>query len=185
MSKPIYTIEYTTPRSRLTALFRAVLYVPHYIIEYAWRVLAQVLGFVQWFIILFTGKRNEGIWNMQRSYLGYAARAYSYYGLMFDKWPNIGAEPNGEPTHFSFEFEAKANRLTNFFRFLWLIPTVIVAMFVMIGALVCVALSWFAIIITGKHPRGLFDFLAKTHAFMTHLMACTMLMSDVRPKFGA
>jgi hypothetical protein len=183
MSKPTFAIEYTEPRSRLSVLFRAVLYIPHYIIEYAWRVLAQVLAFVQWFVILFTGRRNEGIWKLQRAYLGYAARVWAYYGLSFDKWPNIGAEPNGEPTRFEFEYTADANRLTNFFRFIWLVPTLIVAIGVMIVALICVVLSWFAIIITGKHPRGLFDFLARTHAFMAHVQACAFLMSDVRPKF--
>ncbi len=183
MSKPTFTIEYTQPRSRLSTLFRAVLYIPHYIIEYAWRVLAQVLAFVQWFVILFTGRRNEGIWKLQRAYLGYAARVWAYYGLSFDKWPNIGPEPNGEPTKFEFEYSADANRLTNFFRFIWLIPTLVVAIVVMIVAVICVVLSWFAIILTGKHPRNLFDFLARTHAFMAHLQACALLMSDERPKF--
>jgi len=184
MSTPTFTIEYTEPRRRLSVLFRGILYIPHYVIEYAWRVLAQVLAIVQWFIILFTGRRNEGVWNLQRSYLGYAARVWSYYGLSFDKWPNIGVEPNGEPTHFSFDFEADANRLSNFFRFLWLIPTLIVAILVMVVAIPCVVLSWFAILLTGKHPRGLFDFLAKTHAFMVHIQACAFLMSDERPRFN-
>lgn len=183
MSAPIFTIDYTSPRSRASNFFRVVLYVPHYVIEYAWRVLAQVLAVVQWFVILFTGKRNHGIWKLQCAYLGYAARTYSYYGLMFDKWPNIGPEPDGEPTRFEFEFTSRANRLTNFFRFLWLIPTLIVAMFVLLAAFVGVVLSWFAILFTGNQPRGLFDFLARTHAFMVHITACGLLMSDVRPKF--
>ena len=183
MSKPTFTITYTEPRSRLSVFFRAVLHVPHYVIEYAWRVLAQVLGVVQWFVILFTGRRNEGIWKLQRAYLGYAARVWAYYGLSFDKWPNIGPEPNGEPTNFEFDYSADANRLTNFFRFIWLIPTIIVAIVVMLVATIYVVLSWLAIIVTGKHPRGLFDFLARTHAFMTHVQACSLLMSDERPKF--
>ena len=183
MSKPVFTIDYTEPRSRVTNLFRAILYVPHYVIEYAWRALVQVVAVVQWFIILFTGKRNEAIWNLQRDYLAYAARTYSYYGLMFDKWPNIGPEPKGEPTQFSFDYQAEANRLTNFFRFIWLIPTLIVAIFVLTVAFVFTVLSWFAIIVTGRQPRALFGFLSKTHAFMVHLTACGLLMSDVRPKF--
>ena len=183
MSKPIFTIDYTEPRSRVTNFFRAILYIPHYLIEYAWRVLAQVLAIVQWFVILFTGRRLEGIWKMQRAYLGYAARTYAYYGVMFDKWPNIGPEPDGEPTQFSFEYQAEANRLTNFFRIIWLIPTLIVAMFVLIIAVVFTVLSWLAIVVLGRQPRTLFGYLARTHAYMTHITACSLLMSDVRPKF--
>lgn len=185
MTEPTFTIDYTEPRSRLRVFFRAVLYVPHYVIEYAWRALAQVLAVIQWFVIVFTGRRNQGIWNLQCAYLGYAARTNSYYGLMYDAWPNIGAEPAGEPTHFSFEYRAEANRLTTFFRIFWLLPTLIVAIFVLTGALVCVVLSWFAIVISGKHPRGLFDFLARTHTFMVRITACALLMGDVRPRFGS
>lgn len=185
MSQATFTIQYDEKRSRLTTLFRALLAIPHMIIMQAWQYLAQVLTIVQWFIILFTGKRNQGIWNMQNAWLGYAARVWSYYSVMFDKWPNIGAEPNGEPTSYSFEYSAEANRLTNFFRIFWLIPTIIVAFFVLIGASLCTVLAWIAIIITGKHPRGLFDFVAKTHTFMVRVETCALLMTDVRPKFGA
>lgn len=183
MSEPTFTIEYTEPRSRLGVVFRAVLYVPHYVIEYAWRSLAQILAAVQWFVIVFTGRRNQGIWDLQYAYLGYAARTNSYFGLMFDTWPNIGAEPAGEPTHFSFEYRADANRLTTFFRIFWLLPTLIVAIVVLTGAVVCVVMSWFAIVITGRHPRRLFDFLARTHNFMVRVTACALLMGDIRPKF--
>lgn len=183
MSKPIFTIDYTTPRSRLTTLFRAFLHIPHYVIEYLWRALAQALAIFQWFVILFTGRRSRGIWSMQRAYLGYAARTNAYFGVMYDKWPNIGPEPDGEPTHFSFEFESSANRLTNVFRIIWILPTVIIALFVMILAAVCLVFSWLSIVVFARQPRVLFNYLAKTHAFMTHLSACTLLMSDVRPKF--
>lgn len=183
MTKPVYTIEYTTPRRRASNFFRVVLYIPHYVIEYVWRVLAQVLAVVQWFVILITGKRNHGIWKLQCAYLGYAARTYAYYGVMFDKWPNIGPEPDGEPTRFEFEFERDANRLTNFFRIIWLIPTLIVAIFVLTVAVIFTVLSWIAIVVAGRQPRGLFDYLARTHAYMTHITACGLLMSDVRPKF--
>ena len=183
MTSPNYIIEYTDPRSRLSVLFRAILHVPHGIIENAWSALAQILAVVQWFAILFTGRRNEGIWNLQKAYLGYAARVWTYAGLGFDTWPNIGPDPDGEPTRFEFEFRADANRLTSFFRLIWLLPTVIVAIFVMLGALVSVVLSWFAILVTGRHPRGLFDYLARTHTFMVRVQACGLLMSDVRPKF--
>lgn len=183
MTSPNYMVEYTEPRNRLSVLFRAILHLPHGIIENVWSALAQVLAVIQWFMILVTGRRNEGIWNLQRAYLGYAARVWTYAGLGFDTWPNIGPEPDREPTRFEFEFTAEANRLTSFFRVVWLLPTLIVAVLVMVVAVVCLGLSWLAIIVTGRHPRGLFDFLARTHGFMVRVQACALLMSDVRPKF--
>lgn len=185
MSLPNYSIAYTEGRSRVTTLFRGLLALPHLVVMQAWQYLVQVLTVLQWFIILFTGRRNQGIWNMQNAWLGYAARVWSYYSLMYDTWPNIGPEKGAEPTDYSFEYSAPANRLTNFFRFIWLIPTVIVALFVIIGATIVTLLTWITIVFTGKHPRGWFDFVARTHTFMVRVEACALLMSDTRPRFGA
>jgi len=185
MSQPTFTIDYTEPRSRLTNFFRYILTIPHIIVAGVWQYLAQILGFFQWWIILFTGKRNQGIWNMQRSWLAYSSRVYAYYSLMYDKWPNIGAEPNGEPIALAFNYEAPASRLTNFFRLIMIIPAAIVAAVVGIGFAICMVLSWITIVITGKHPQGLWGFMLKFHRFMTRLVAYSLMMTDTYPKFGA
>ena len=185
MSQALFTIAYDEKRSRVSTLFRVLLAIPHMILVQAWQYLVQVLTLFQWVIILFTGKRNQGIWNLQNAWLGYASRVWGYYSLMFDQWPNIGTEPNKEPTTYSFEYSENANRLTNFFRIFWLIPSLIIGIFVLIGASVCTVLAWFAILVTGKHPRGLFDFVMKTHQFVIRVQSCALLMTDTRPKFGA
>ena len=185
MTQALFTVEYTEQRSRVSNLFRVILAIPHMILVQAWQYLIQVLTIFQWFIILFTGKRNQAIWKLQNDWLAYASRVWSYYSVMFDKWPNIGPTPNGEPTSYSFEYTEQANRLTNFFRFIWLIPSLIVGIFVLIGAAVYTVLAWFAIVITGRHPRGLFDFVMKSHQFVIRVQSCALLMTDTRPKFGA
>ena len=185
MSQALFNVEYNAERSRLTNLFRVILVIPHLILVEAWQYLIQLVTLFQWFFILATGKRNEAIWKLQNDWLAYASRVWGYYSLMFDKWPNIGAEPNGEPTSYSFEYSETANRLTNFFRILWLIPSIIIGFFVLTAAVVCTVLAWFAIVITGRHPRGLFDFVMKSHQFVIRVQSCALLMTDTRPKFGA
>ena len=182
MSAAQFSVTYTEPRSRISTLFRAILIIPHFIVMNAWQYLAQVLGFLQWWIILFTGKRNKSIWGLQNAWLGYAARVNAYWGLMFDKWPNIGTEPSGEPTTYSFEYEQKARRLSNFFRVIWAIPALIISLVIMVFAIVASILCWFAIIIIGKQPKGLFHFLNKVHQFMTQVNSYLLLMTDSYPK---
>ncbi|HEY0521006.1 MAG TPA: DUF4389 domain-containing protein, partial [Ilumatobacteraceae bacterium] len=87
MSTFTYDVDYEESRNRLTVAFRMILAIPHLIISNVWGYLAQVLGAVQWFIILFTGKRNEGIWNMQQSWLTYYSRVIGYISLLFDEYP--------------------------------------------------------------------------------------------------
>ena len=184
MSRPEFSITNTPERSRVSTLFRLVLVIPHSIISNAWNYLVQILTFFQWWVILFTGGRNEQMWKLQNAWLGYAARVNSYQGLMFDKWPNIGPEPNGEPTTYSFQFEKSASRLSNFFRLLLVIPAAILAMLVLLVGVLATIVSWFAILITGKHPGGLFDAMLKVHRYMVDFNAYVLLMTDDYPKFG-
>jgi hypothetical protein len=185
MSQPQFSIQYTEPRSRISNFLRYFLAIPHQIVSSVWQIAAMVCTFLQWWVIIITGKRNQSLWNVQRNWLGYAARVQAYSTYMFDKFPNIGAEPNGEPTEFTFEFDAKASRLKTLFRFLLLIPAFIVAMFTGIGFMVCAGLTWLVILFTGKQPRGMFDFMLKFHRFACQLNASFMYMTDDSPKFGA
>ena len=44
--------------------------------------------------------------------------------------------------------------------------------------------AWFAIVITGKFPRGMFDFSLKVHRYMSQYSAYSSLLTDQYPKFG-
>ena len=60
----------------------------------------------------------------------------------------------------------------------------IIAIFVGIASVVVVLISWFAILFTGNHPRGMWDFLLKSLRYSLQLQAYSLLMTDDYPKFG-
>jgi Domain of unknown function (DUF4389) len=179
-----YDVEYQESRSRLTVAFRYFLAIPHSIVVGLWGIFAQLLAFIQWFIIVFTGNRNEGLWKMQESYLGYSARVSGYTNLLFDQYPAFGTDPGQVPVRSSITYEPSGNRLTTGLRFLWIIPAEIVAFIVGIGGAVVVIITWFAIVITGNDPRNMWDFVLKVLRFSLQLQAYALLMTDVYPKFG-
>jgi hypothetical protein len=183
--QPVFTVDYTPKRSRLRTFFRSLLAFPHMLLMSVWGSVVNLVTFFQWWIILFTGKRNESISRMQSNWLGYGARVMSYYTSMYDQWPNFGPEKGDEPTSFTYEFAPAANRLTSFFRMITIIPAAIVGFFVMIGAAFVYFFSWWAIMFTGKQPEGMFGYLLKTHRFYVGLNAYSMMLTDTYPKFGA
>lgn len=185
MSKPEFTVTNLSPRLRQDTLFRLILAVPHLVLQAAWLQVAQVLAVFQWVVILYTGKRNEAIWKLQSEYLAYSTRVNAYVGLLYDKWPAIGREPEGEPVTYSFAFSETADRRRNFYFFVRLIPAFIVLLVVTIGTLVATIVSWFAILATGRHPGWLFDFLLKAHRFAMHVVASMTLMTEDYPRYGA
>src|SRR4029079_5550099 len=125
-----YDVTYEEQRNRLTVAFRFILAIPHLIVSQVWGYLAQIVGVIQWFIIVFTGKRNEGLWNLQQSWLGYYSRVVGYMSLLYDPYPAFGTDPGNAPVRTEISYEESANRLTTGLRFLWIIPAAIVAIFV-------------------------------------------------------
>jgi hypothetical protein len=178
-----FDVGYTEPRNRLTVAFRIILAIPHLIVSRLWAYLAGFLAVIQWFIIVFTGQRNQGIWNLQWSWLGYDSRVQSYVSLLYDVYPEFGTEPGRVPVRTALVFESDADRLTNGLRILWIIPAAILAWVIGIGAAVVGIISWFAIVITGRHPRGMWSFLQQAVRLNMRLEAYALLMTDTYPKF--
>jgi hypothetical protein len=103
---------------------------------------------------------------------------------MYDQYPAFGTDPGPVPVRSEISYEESANRLTSVLRLIWAIPAVIIAAVVGIGAYVVVLISWFAIVITGKQSRGMWDFVLKVLRFTFQLESYVFLMTDTYPKFG-
>jgi hypothetical protein len=178
------TIPYAESRNRGTVAVRLILAIPHMLLTGIWQYAVQIASVVQWFIILFTGKRNEGIWNFTNRWLAYASRTYNYLGLMFDEYPGFIDDQGKTPVVYSSAYSSEANRLTNALRLFWAIPAVIIMMLLATAGYVLTIICWFAIVITGSMPRGMFDFLLKAHRYAIQANAYTTLMTDTYPKYG-
>ena len=104
MAAVTFDITYTGERDRFSSALRMFYAIPHMIIVGALGYLAGAISVIQWFIILFTGKRNRNMWDISRGVLDWQARAYTYAGLMYDTYPNFGFERANEPVTLQFEY---------------------------------------------------------------------------------
>jgi hypothetical protein len=75
------------------------------------------------------------------------------------------------------------SRLTVFLRVLMVIPHTIWSFFYAIGFMVAVVIAWFAIVFTGRFPRGLYDFIAGFVRFYHRYLAYFVLVTDRFPPF--
>ncbi|MET0325493.1 MAG: DUF4389 domain-containing protein [Ilumatobacteraceae bacterium] len=185
MAELTFDIRYDEQRSRLTNAFRGILSIPLVIVLYFWSLFAGILAFVQWFIVLFTGKRNQALWDLEYDYLGFAGRVNGYSNLMFDPYPPFGTAQGATPAVLALQYEETGSRLTNGLRFIWAIPALIILWVLSIAFGVVVIISWFAIVITAKHPRGLFDFSLNVLRYTLQANAYLLLMTDTYPKWGS
>ncbi|MGA2164929.1 MAG: DUF4389 domain-containing protein [Solirubrobacteraceae bacterium] len=88
------------------------------------------------------------------------------------------------PVVFEADYVEQRNRLTVFFRLILAIPLMIWLIVYGIVAEIAIVVAWFAIVITGSYPRGLYDFVAGFTRFATRTLAYTYLLCDPYPAFG-
>ena len=87
------------------------------------------------------------------------------------------------PVQFTVDYpDRELNRLSSAFRIFTVIPIAIVL--ASIGAFVAVVIAWFAILFTGRYPRGLFDFVVGFQRWGIRVIAYAFLLTtDEYPPF--
>jgi hypothetical protein len=104
------------------------------------------------------------------------------------KWEDSMSEQQvnqkGYPVTFSAEYAEKMSRLTTFFRYFMVIPHLIVLYFVSIAASVITFIAWWAILFTGKYPKGMWDFMVGYMRWSTRVNGYSYFLTDKYPPFN-
>ena len=144
------TVAYAEAPSRLTNVFRIILAIPHIIVSSVWGYAAEIIAVIQWFAIVFTGRRNEGMFRFQSDWFAYAARVLNVYTLhLYDVYPAFGTDRGPVPMDVErASYEEPADRLTNGLRFIWIIPAAIIGIGIAIALAAVLFVTWWAILFT-------------------------------------
>ena len=89
------------------------------------------------------------------------------------------------PTRFAAEYRETHSRVSVFFRLFLLIPHAIVVGLWGFVAFLTLIVAWFAVVITGKYPRGLYDFHAGFLRQMAAYSGYAYLLDDRFPPFSS
>jgi hypothetical protein len=164
--------------------------IPHLMVLYILNFVSEVVAFVSWLVILFTGKLPDGLANIQVMYLRYIVRTYTYTGFMREEYPpfsfdSSATDPGDDPrvrVDVVPQLENR-NRLTVFFRIILVIPQLIVLAVLAIGAWVALVIAFFAVLFTGKWPTGLRDFVLGVMRWGIRVQVYFLLLTDQYPPF--
>jgi hypothetical protein len=89
------------------------------------------------------------------------------------------------PVQYEADFTAQRSRVTTFFRIILVIPHLVVLLLWGLAAYVTTFVAWFAILITGSYPKGLWGFAARYFVYAGRVNGYSGLLTDVYPPFGA
>jgi hypothetical protein len=177
-----YDVEYPEHLSRLLIFVKWLLIIPHLIVLMFVGLALSVVTIIAFFAILITGRYPRGMWEFSVSVLRWAANVNAYANLQRDEYPPFsGTAPY--PVRFELAYPERLSRLLIFVKWLLVIPSAIIYWIVAWIAGIVLILAFFAILFTGRFPRGLFDFVTGTFRWGNRLNAYLLLLTDAYPPF--
>jgi hypothetical protein len=137
-------------------------------------------------MILFRQRYPRWWFDFARELTRFGARVGAYLALLTDKYPSTVEE---QTVHLDFDYpenvQTDLNRWYPLFKWLFAIPHYIVLFFLFIAAVFAVIFAWFAILFTGKYPKGLFDFVVGVGRWELRVAAYAfLLVTDRYPPFS-
>ena len=194
-----YDVDYPDRRlNRLTSAFRIFTAIPIAIVlgsigatevttnSDASTVVASTSGLLflpPLLMILFRRKYPRWWYEFNVELLRFQNRVGVYLALMDDRYPSTD-EHQSVHLEVPYPDAAQLNRGLPLVKWLLAIPHYIVLGFLFIGAFGAVVIAWFAILFTGRFPRGLFGFLVGVGRWTNRVNAYALiLVSDRYPPF--
>jgi len=167
-----------------------LLAIPHLAVLYGLRVLGQVIAVISWFAIVFTGEIPESFVNLQSMWMRYELRVYTFVLFLREEYPPfafaLSPTDDGVDQRVAVEFRpalTDRNRVTVGFRLILAIPHMIVLVLLGICAAVAALISFFAVLITGRWPTGLRDFVLNVQRWYLRVQTYLLLLTDDYPPF--
>ena len=136
-------------------------------------------------MILFRQKYPRWWFDYNLELTRFSTRVVSYLALMSDKYPSTDEE---QSVHLDLDYPTVTedlNRWLPLVKWLLAIPHYIVLIFLGIAAVVTVIAAWFAVLFTGRYPRGIFDFVEGVLRWALRVEAYAfLLVTDRYPPFS-
>ncbi|HEX2087013.1 MAG TPA: DUF4389 domain-containing protein [Solirubrobacteraceae bacterium] len=176
-----YDVEYPDrDLNRLTTAFRTFTAIPIAVVSGA---LGGLLFLPPLLMIVFRQKYPRWWHDFNVELLRFQARVGVYVALMDDRYPSTD-EPQAVRLELPDPDAARLNRWLPLVKWLLAIPHYVVLAFLVIGAFFAVVAAWFAILFTGRFPRGLFDYLVGVGRWTNRVIAYAFaLVTDEYPPF--
>jgi hypothetical protein len=197
-----FSVDYPEkPRDKMSVGFRIFMVIPIAIIlslisggvnqytvdkvTYAWGGTGGILVLAAALMILFRQKYPRWWFDWNLALTRFSYRVTSYLALLRDEYPSTDEE---QAIHLNLiypDVKKDLNRWMPLVKWFLAIPHYIVLFFLVVAAVICAVIAWFAILFSGKYPRTLFDFVVGVMRWGNRVGAYAfLLITDRYPPFS-
>jgi hypothetical protein len=198
-------VDYSAQYNRVTTLFRIVLIIPIAIVygvltagetqtiyDQSGQAVSTTSGgiaaglFLATLLMILFRQRYPRWWfDFALELARFGTRIGAYFALLTDQYPSTVEEQN---VHLELDYpdvERDLNRWLPLVKWLLAIPHFVVLVLLSVAAFFAVVVAWFAILFTGRYPRGLFDFVVGVGRWWLRVEAYAfLLVTDRYPPFS-
>ena len=136
-------------------------------------------------MILFRRRYPRWWFDFSRELTRFGARVGAYLTLLTDQYPSTVEE---QSVHLEIDYpdaEKDLNRWLPLFKWLFAIPHYVILFCLAVGAFFGVIYAWFAILLTGQYPKGVFDYVVGVARWGLRVNAYAfLLVTDQYPPFS-
>lgn len=203
-SHPVHLeVDYPERLDRLTTLFRVVLSIPILVIAIlifgaesettyneAGEAVRSTGGFgaslaiATALMILFRRRYPRWWFDFARETTRFGGRVFAYMALLTDRYPSTVDE---QSVHLEIDYPdvRELNRWLPLVKWLLALPHYIALAILGPLSVLAVIAAWFCILLTGRYPRSLFDFVVGTYRWLLRVSAYAfLLVIDSYPPFS-
>jgi hypothetical protein len=175
-------VDYPERQSRWKTLLRLFLAIP--VLVFALFLLAAAYGIAiaTWIAIIVRGRIPGWLFDFQVKLIDWQARALAYTLLLTDTYP---AFEGVYPVRFDAHYPERVSRWkVIIWKYITALPHQIVLQFLWIGAFFSIVIGWFAILFTGRFPKGLHGFVVGVGRWNLRVQAYMLSLTDEFPPFS-
>lgn len=163
--------------------------LPHAFLLIFLMLWSSILNLITFWAILITGKFPQGMFDYQLNLQRWGLRVSARLQNLSDGYPAFGLSATDNNTMIELERPEKSNRLTVLLRLMFgglyvMLPHVICLIFVSIGAMFVRLIAFWAVLITGKYPLGMHNYMVGVMRWQYRISIYMGYMTDVYPPFS-
>ena len=136
-------------------------------------------------MIVFRQRYPRWWFDFTREFARFGMRVGAYLALLTDEYPSTVDE---QSVHLEIDYpdvEQDLNRWLPLVKWLLAIPHYIVLAVLVVVAILAIFIAWFAVLFTGRYPRGLFDYVVGVARWALRVEAyAILLVTDRYPPFS-
>lgn len=181
--------------SRLELILRTLfgwiyIILPHFFVLFFIGLWGSILRFIAFWIVLFTGRYPESMFEYQTQLLRWQIRVNARISNLVDDYPSFGLTATDDNVSLEVPYPERVSRglllLRIFFGVIYvIIPHFFILFFRIIWGSILTFLAFFVVLFTKKFPESWHEFLVGTMRWNTRVTLYMWFMTDDYPPFSS